>query len=293
MARNRKKLCENEMVTISAACRERFLSLSRPELGLLADAGVTFSGASILHPQYDIARDKPQWHTMMYTLAGEGHLVTGGQEYRLKPNTIYIAPAGVEHHYWIEKAPWHLAWACISPDNRLRFSPSTPMVIHSQSPSEFDHTIRQIIEESDTRRAECSAMMEGYSRLLYLIIKRDIMASHLPPIDDRQIIFQQVLREVRNHPAHKWTVESLLKSSRIPVSKDRFCQLCAVYLGKTPLNMVKNVRMETAREILSSTDYYVYTIAGMVGYENEYAFSAAFHRETGHSPRQYRAQCRE
>ncbi len=50
--------------------------------------------------------------------------------------------------------------------------------------------------------------------------------------------------------------------------------------------------MEISRELLSATDYCIYTVAGLVGYQNEYAFTAAFHRETGLTPSSYRARCR-
>lgn len=284
----RKKLCEKEKVIIPAKCRERFLPLEDPTLSILADAGVTFAGTSILYPNYEIHRYQPRWHTLIYTVAGEGSLVTGGRSHRLAPSTLWIGPAGVEHHYQLTRPPWHLAWLCLDPKNRLRFSPAKPVVTHSHSPAEFDHTIRQLTAESDAKKAEHAAIMEAYARLIYLIVKRDIQASHLPPVDSRQIAFEQLVREVRNNPGNTWTVNTLCKATRLPVSGDRFRQLCQAYLGKTPMEMVTGIRMETACELLSATDYLVYTIAGMVGYENEYAFSTAFRRATGKSPRQYR-----
>ena len=109
-------------------------------------------------------------------------------------------------------------------------------------------------------------------------------------MDSRQLTFDQLTREVRNNPGKAWTCTELCKVAKMPVSKDRFRQLCRNYLGKTPQVLVTSIRMEISCELLVATDYCIYTIASMVGYENEYAFSTAFRRKMGVPPSIYRSQ---
>jgi AraC-like DNA-binding protein len=280
-------------VTIPASCRERFLPLDKREMHQLVDSGVTFAGISTLYSGYAIHRDQPIWHTLIYTVAGEASLLNAGKSFRLTRNTIWIGPAGLEHHYQIAKSPWRIAWLCLAPKNRLHFSPEDPRIIHANSPAELEHAMRQLIIESDSEKPEQAAMIESYSRLIYLTMKRDIMASHQPPLDSRHLAFEQLVRDVRGNPGAEWSAAELRQATGLSVSNDRFRQLCRAYLGKNPIDLVATIRMETARELLCATDYLVYSIAGMVGYKNEYAFSAAFHRETGASPTQYRLECRK
>lgn len=287
---SRKKLCENEATTISSGCRERFLPLTEPGLSMLTDYGITFAGVSMLHPKYEIHRFRPRWHTLIYTVSGEGSLLTEGHRYHLRSNTIWIGPAGIEHDYHIAQDPWKIAWACFKPENKLRFSPTQAKVLHAHSPCEIDHLFRQIIEECDTQRAHYSSILESYARLVSLIFKRDLTSIPHTPVDSRQILFEQLVREVRNNPGKDWTSEALIKTLKLSVSSDRFRQLCLNYLDKAPRDLVASIRMEISCELLTETDYCIYTIASMVGYENEYAFSTAFHRIMGVPPREYRNQ---
>jgi AraC-like DNA-binding protein len=287
---NRKKLCENEITTISARCRERFLPLDEPGLASLQECGITFAGVSVLHPGYEIHRFHPRWHTLVYTLSGEGRLQTQGHRHHLRSHTLWIGPAGVEHHYAISKDPWKIAWLCLEPGNRLHLAPEQSKVLHTHSPLEMDHLFRQIIDECDTRRAHYTSVIEHYARLVHLMLKRDVVTTPHPAKDSRSILFEQLVREVRNNPGRNWDVKALMDNVKLSVSKDRFRQLCLDYLEKTPRELVTAIRMESGAELLMETDYCVYTIASMVGYENEYAFSTAFRRTLGLSPRDYRNQ---
>ncbi len=292
MRGSRKKLCQNEVIHISARCRERFLPLHAPELRLLADAGVMFAGASVLRPRYEIRRQNPRCHTLIWTAAGSGCLVTGGRRKRLGPGTLWIGPAGAPHHYWIDQAPWHLAWVCLAPENRCHFAPAEPRVAPSEAAAEIGHVIRRLASEAESRQPEHLLAMETYARLLHLLLKREILASHEPPLDLRQRALGQLFQQVRERPSEPWRLETLRRASGLPVGPQRFRQLCVGCLGKTPLHLVTDIRMEIARELLSATDYRIYTVGGLVGYQDEYAFTAAFHRETGLSPSRYRATCR-
>jgi AraC-like DNA-binding protein len=216
--------------------------------------------------------------------------LTEGHRYHLRSNTIWIGPAGIEHDYHIAQDPWKIAWACFKPENKLRFSPTQAKVLHAHSPCEIDHLFRQIIEECDTQRAHYSSILESYARLVSLIFKRDLTSIPHTPVDSRQILFEQLVREVRNNPGKDWTSEALIKTLKLSVSSDRFRQLCLNYLDKAPRDLVASIRMEISCELLTETDYCIYTIASMVGYENEYAFSTAFHRIMGVPPREYRNQ---
>lgn len=290
---NRKKLCESETVVISPDCRERFLPLDEPGFRILTDCGVMFAGVAHLRPPYAIHRFLPHCHTLVYTLSGEGTLLTEGQRHSLCSHTLWIGPANIEHFYEIKKAPWSIAWLCLIPENKLRFSPAHAKVFNTHSPCEIDHAFRQAIDECDTRSVHYSAMVEAYAHLILQLLKRDLNVNPLQPLDSRQIKFDQLMREVRNNPAKKWTCDELRKTAQLPVANDRFRQLCQTYTGTSPRELLVSIRLKIASELLLETDYCIYTIAAMVGYENEYAFSTAFRRVIGVSPREYRYQTQQ
>jgi AraC-like DNA-binding protein len=56
--------------------------------------------------------------------------------------------------------------------------------------------------------------------------------------------------------------------------------------------MVFRLRMLRAEEVLRNTNYALKSIAPNIGYANAFAFSSAFKRHAGTSPKQYRALLR-
>lgn len=62
--------------------------------------------------------------------------------------------------------------------------------------------------------------------------------------------------------------------------------------GQTPGHFVKQRMMEKAGQLLRHSDLQISQIAEIVGFTNAAAFSTAFRRTTGYSPRQFREQKR-
>lgn len=58
--------------------------------------------------------------------------------------------------------------------------------------------------------------------------------------------------------------------------------------GITITEYITNVRMEAAKELLSTTDFKIFEIAEMVGYENPHYFSTVFKKSTGIHPQNFR-----
>ena len=91
---------------------------------------------------------------------------------------------------------------------------------------------------------------------------------------------------IHTHPGRPWTVASLataVGSSRAALAR-RFTQL----VGQTPVAYLTSWRLSHAADLLTTTDATLDGIARQVGYSSAFAFSAAFKRARGVSPRSYR-----
>ena len=93
---------------------------------------------------------------------------------------------------------------------------------------------------------------------------------------------------VKSQIQHSWTVSELAERSGFYISTDHFNRLCVRHLNTSPMKMVNRLRMERAMELLHGTNYPMQEIALLVGYQNYYAFSTAFKRWSGASPRAFR-----
>ena len=95
-----------------------------------------------------------------------------------------------------------------------------------------------------------------------------------------------VLTAIHRAPERDWAVEELAKLAAM--SRSAFAGRFTALLGQPPGTYVLHQRLEHAAHLLRSTSEPVGRIAAVVGYESEAAFSRAFARAHGQSPRAWR-----
>ncbi len=96
-----------------------------------------------------------------------------------------------------------------------------------------------------------------------------------------------VLRMIYDDPAHPWTVAELAKragASRAGLAR-RFTEL----VGESPMKFLTGWRLALAADLLRDRKNTIGAVAHQVGYASPYAFSTAFKRTHGISPKDYRS----
>jgi len=93
------------------------------------------------------------------------------------------------------------------------------------------------------------------------------------------------LRAMHADVRARWTVEGLAKLAGM--SRSAFAARFAETLGTTPIDYLAQWRMALARDALSRGDISLERLAGDIGYESASAFSTAFRRHNGCSPREF------
>jgi AraC-like DNA-binding protein len=86
-------------------------------------------------------------------------------------------------------------------------------------------------------------------------------------------------------PAHGWTLQAM--AERAGMSRSTFALKFKAAVGTSPMEYLTRWRMLLAGEKLENSDDTISVIALALGYESESAFSTAFKRVMGCSPRQY------
>ena len=87
-------------------------------------------------------------------------------------------------------------------------------------------------------------------------------------------------------PRQAWTTAAL--ASQAGLSRAAFCARFTSLVGEPPISYLTGWRMTLAADLLRDTDATVAAVAREVGYENAFAFSAAFKRSRGRSPTDWR-----
>ncbi|QRM44568.1 AraC family transcriptional regulator [Rhizobium sp. BG4] len=95
----------------------------------------------------------------------------------------------------------------------------------------------------------------------------------------------RALRAMHADVRERWTVEGLAKLAGM--SRSAFAARFAEALGATPIDYLAQWRMALARDALSRGDISLDRLAGDIGYDSASAFSTAFRRHNGCSPREF------
>jgi AraC-like DNA-binding protein len=97
----------------------------------------------------------------------------------------------------------------------------------------------------------------------------------------------QALRMLHDEPARPWTVAELAAATGI--SRAALARRFTERVGVPPMTYLTSWRLALAADLLREPDATVAAVARRVGYATPFAFSSAFKRVRGVSPRDYRA----
>jgi AraC-like DNA-binding protein len=131
---------------------------------------------------------------------------------------------------------------------------------------------------------QLATMMLVQALRLHLGEGWDGRAGWLVALVDKQM--KSAITSMHEDPAHPWTLQEL--AGRSAMSRSIFALKFKATVGTSPMEYLTRWRMLLAGDKLTNSDEPVSAIALSLGYESESAFSKAFRRAMGCSPRQYR-----
>lgn len=107
-------------------------------------------------------------------------------------------------------------------------------------------------------------------------------------IDDREVA--RAVRFIREHACEGVNVGDVLRA--VPLSRRVLEQRFQRLLGRTPRAEILHVRLNRVKQLLTETDLPLYLVAERTGFEHTEYLSVVFKRETGKTPRDFRAAAR-
>lgn len=98
----------------------------------------------------------------------------------------------------------------------------------------------------------------------------------------------QALRLLDSGPDQPWTVATL--AARTNTSRAALARRFTALVGRPPMSYLRERRLALAADLLREPDATLAAVSRRVGFSSAFALSAAFKRELGISPSEYRAQ---
>ncbi len=123
----------------------------------------------------------------------------------------------------------------------------------------------------------------------FLVAPRSIVerqSTDVVAIDDPDVA--AAVRYIRTRAHEQINVKNVLGA--VAVCRKTIDVRFMKFLGRTPAEEIRRVRVEQAKRLLADTDLPISAVAKTAGFTGQEAFSVFFRREAGLTPTEYRRQ---
>lgn len=230
-------------------------------------------------------------YILLYCVEGTGKIFLHEQTFTLSPNTFYIIPKNVPHHYRSSiDDPWTIYWVHYIGEyadllfERYREATQQPVPVpyDKKRIAAFEEIFDILQSSFDERPMEILnvKLMEFISSLIYLkeidpLLHDDDVVSH-------SITFMKAnLRE-------RFAAEDLAAQQRLSLS--HYSRLFRSKTGSSPIQYFNQLKIQMSCQYLYFSDWNIKEICAELGFDDPYYFSRLFKKLMGMSPANYRNQ---
>lgn len=256
--------------------KQSFLPTSGPSHEVLNRFGVFNAGLSRHRPPFEICRTNHAFHCVFFCISGEAKFVTEKGRFEVKAGDSFLVPMS-PHRYWTD-SEWKYIWLNFKDEGHWRgWRDSGPV---RKRATHLDHLVRVVEAMLDhAERWENDEIMEQWAALLVTYLGREL----LEPNSKLKSRLAAVWREVKRAPSYPWNIERLAQMAHMSVT--HFKRSNKDIYSATPGDILTQIRLERALDIMRATDAKLDNVAEQTGYSTGFALSKAFSRFYGASPR--------
>jgi AraC-like DNA-binding protein len=269
-------------------CSGEFLFRPTEErLAPFAAMDIRMIGLDEVRGHYLVGANKAATHLIYIHLKGELWVEDDRGRHRVPPKHFWWAPAG--GYQWIEspgplmRALWvHLfdtaQWS------HLRAL--GPQIAPLHDPAFFEALLtrchRELHLESTGDPLAAHHCAEAFAHCL----RREMAGLESARERDLRHAFSTLSHDIAMNPERAWTVREMAR--QIGTSPTRFARLSRRCLNLKPKELVTQLRLQRAADLLAGTTLKLDAIAQMTGYCSAFALSDAFLKRFGERPSQFR-----
>lgn len=220
-------------------------------------------------------------HALIYFVEGEGEYVYEDKAYRFAPGSVVFLPKGRPYLIRRFSASQLIYVDFLTADDALLspFSKAYP------NAAQFRDVFTALASQYKQKRVGYQAEMMSALYKLIAMLQAAERVSYFPSVK-----YQKIAAAVdcinRNYTNGTLRVSALAEMSGM--STRYFGELFSAFFGVPPKTYILRMQLETAKNLLLSSDEPVGDIAVVCGFVDVYSFSKIFKRETGKTPSAFR-----
>lgn len=272
-------------------CKERFLPMDFEGAQPLLEKGVLLGGYSHVFPPYERGWKKAEHHLLLHSIEGDARLRVRNKEMRIRQKECILLPAGSSYLIHLPSPGWSIAWLYLKADI-AEFTPSktVPYKLHIPNIEALKPAMEALIQESFFNRRDSVGTARTISQTICNLLDRAFSSQKQTRVSIAKHKFTSLLMRIDQDLMYDWSVEEM--AAMVGISPPHLYRLARRFHNKAPMQLVASMRMKRAVQLLNKTNCRLDDIADLIGYRGAFAFSKAFKKWSGKSPKAFRDEHR-
>lgn len=251
-------------------------------------------GKEACAPLHSFGPSLKEHYLFHYIVSGRGTFYNTEEEtaHKLEAGQGFLIPPHLVCSYEADKAdPWTYIWIEFDGLKSDYFLKQAGLdhkhLIFSQKKNSFDSPVYteaiNILASHNQRSAKVIAHLYLF---IDALISQSINHKVIPHNETKDFYIREAINFIERNFQFPITVEEIAKSCNL--NRHYFCRLFREQTNSSPQQFLIQYRLSKACALLKNRNLNLSDIAEQIGYSNQFNFSAAFKRQYGISPRQWR-----
>lgn len=262
------------------------------------DIVIFHSGFSSTLPNYSYGKDTRDYYLIHYITKGKGTYQTEHQRFHLKEGDGFlILPGSTIVHTADKQEPWDLCWIAFFGRKAESLLASAGLdhehlIFHYNDDDFLEDCIKNVYNESRTTKNLLYINAYFYLFMGKLAEHYQAQSRHQKETDIVKFShFEDAMIYIRRNIRHQISVDHLANYMRLDPSQ--VYRIFMANTGKSPKQVISDMRIEKACEFLTKTDLPIREISEWMDYEYQSHFTKQFKSKMNISPSQYRLLYKE
>ena len=242
------------------------------------------------HHDRERKNGSPQ-HILLYCIEGNGYIHIGRKKHELKPNSYFIIPKGVPHHYGTTNSdPWSIYW--------IHFSGEHSNILYSRYTRDSEPEVQVI--PYDEHRVKLFDLIFTMLERNYSIRNIELINIKLLEYLSSFIYHEEMYPSFYTSDHINNSIEFMKKNlhssyniqelaEKLNYSVSHYSALFKKKTGFSPIHYYIQLKIQKSCQYLYFTDMNIKEICSKIGFDDPYYFSRMFKKMMGSSPAKYRS----